>query len=300
LTCSPSPSLPPRSPPPPARRHAAVQLLPLSDDPAGPNRSDWGGTSLYAVQTSRPVPASACPANQPSCGTCTPGPTACRGLSGAAGGPPAACDGRQCAYPVYDPAAPLPPAAGRPEPAGAGWFYAPTPAEAAAAGAGFAGAGVAALLRIPAGAAGHGFDVAVTAYRAAAVCGPGSAGGGDASGVSAGPLPLRDFRGAPALLALDNSTGPAAGAFSLLTAAGPCAVCPNGTASPAYGAGDCAPCAPGRFQPAANATACATCAAGAYQPAAGAAECTACPAGAGTLLDGAAAASACFQARRRY
>ena len=212
------------------------------------------------------------------------------------GGPAAVCDGQRCAYPEYDPTSPIPLA--RPASHTIDWFYAlglPSPVSASTTNV------TAVLLRVPAAVADVGFDLLVTSYALGSLCMPGSAGGANASGLRAGPLPFGDFRGAPEFVAVDNFTwSTAAAAGVAVVNRGMCAACRNGTIAQKHGASACTACAAGQFQPGgvnSTRTACMECPAGSYQPAAGAGACTACPTASPlTVLSGASVSTACYTA----
>jgi hypothetical protein len=265
-----------------------VQALPAAGSPPDwPGPADWG-VSAYAVSGFQPAQ---CPGGASTCGGCAAedGNRACAAF-GRAGAPPVACVDGRCAAVEYDPAAPLAPSAAA-APPGRGWFF------AAAARDGPAG-GAMVLLEAPPAAWWAPLDLLVTAYRQAALCEPGTTGSSDPKGIRTGPAPLADFRGAPEVLALDNSTGPAPAVdYAALVQRGECRACPPGSISMAYAATACAACPPGRFQPASGSEVCIECPASTYQAGAGATDCAACPDWVNaTLRGGAVAVTACFAA----
>ena len=141
-----------------------------------------------------------------------------------------------------------------------------------------------------------GLPLQVLAYRAAAVCNPGTAGGDSkAPGVRTGPRPGSTFSFSNnTRIALDGTNSSKG---SNLVLAATCLTCVPGTVVGKYASGTCTPCASGTSQPAAGATACVLCAAGTYQPLASATACVACGTSTPeTLLPGAEYAGACFAA----
>jgi hypothetical protein len=271
--------------------HPAPAVQVRAKDEQSPDSLRWN-TTLYAVEGSRPAPAEACPEGTTACGTCAAGGGAAQcDAFRKAGGPPVVCYGGRCSTVQYDPSAPLNPAADAAL-LGPSWFYGST----AAARDG----GATVLLRAQSTLeSAAGFDILVTAYQPSAVCAPGSALARDPPGIRMGPSPFEDFRGAPAVLAMDNSTGPPEVGvyYEALVPYDNCSNCSAGSVSWAYAAGACDACAAGSFQPLGAATSCRQCPAGTFQAVAGASACTACPASSpSTVLGGAPAETACFAA----
>ncbi len=289
---SPPPPRPPALSPPSSPSAVLVRPPARPQDENSPGPLRWNAT-LYAVEGSRPVPAEACPAGTAGCGACSAsgGAAQCNAFR-KAGNPPMMCYGGRCSTVQYDPAAPLAPAANSAQ-QGPSWFYGSTAAAPS-------GGGVAVLLRAQSALDNpEGFDLLITAYRPPAVCKQGSALARNPPGIRAGPSPFADFRGAPAVLSMDNSTGPPVEGvdYAALALGGACTNCTAGSVSQAYAAGACAPCAAGSFQPLEAATTCIQCPLGTFQAAEGATACTACPTSAPyTVLGGAAAQTACFMA----
>jgi hypothetical protein len=151
-------------------------------------------------------------------------------------------------------------------------------------------------------------QIRVTWYRAAAVCSPGSAGGGEgpgAPGILAGPRLGAVFRGQNhTVIALDEMLESVPANSSLPTPnqlvfpmSSSCRPCTPGSVAKDFATGACAACPAGSRQPARAATACILCTTGSYQPASNSTECIQCDLSTPTSLTaGSVQAGSCFGA----